>query len=310
MSDSKEKVITNDMKTCFIVTPIGGDKSDIRRHADGVINSVLRPLLIDKFEFEEVVAAHEISKSGSINNQVMNRVIDSDLVIANLTGLNPNVMYELAVRHTTQKPIIHICDKETSSLPFDIAEQRTIFYTNDMLGVQELSKKLVGMLEQMTNLTICNDNPIYNSRRQQMIYKELDAGSGSNDIIKYIISTLDSMNEKVTIGREKKNERNTDEIQYKYIDDFKVKVSASEYDFDRELFETEVKTEMEKKDLRTLKFECLKTEEYNNTVTLYYSLNLGSNNSPPYTYDIESALKNMFFNEIIEYKVDGNKGPF
>ena len=105
-------------KKCFIITPIGEKDSDIFRQADGVIKSVIRPVL-KEHGFNDICAAHEITKSGMINNQIINRIVEDDLVVANLTDRNPNVMYEVCLRHVTAKPIIHICETGTV-LPFDI----------------------------------------------------------------------------------------------------------------------------------------------------------------------------------------------
>ncbi|TKH90430.1 hypothetical protein FC691_31990, partial [Bacillus cereus] len=150
----------NKDKTCFIITPIGDDQSDIRRAADGVIDAVIIPSLIEMgFKDENIDVAHRMSNPGSINKQVITSVLDCDLAVANLTNLNPNVMYELAIRHAVRKPVIQICQKGTR-LPFDITEERTIFYTNDMAGVIELNTTFKGMVTQAIDDEE-PDNPIY-----------------------------------------------------------------------------------------------------------------------------------------------------
>lgn len=148
-------------RKCFIITPIGSSNDAIFRHINGVIQSVIRPVLKD-YGFSDVRAAHEISDPGSINNQLVNRIIDDDLVIANLTGKNPNVMYELCLRHAVAKPVIHICEEGTN-LPFDIKGERTIFYTNDMYGSEELKTELIKALNGINYDKEYKDNPIYSA---------------------------------------------------------------------------------------------------------------------------------------------------
>ena len=113
-------------KKCFIITPIGNENSDVFRKAKGVIESTIKPVL-HEYGFNDIKPAYEINISGMINTQIINRIIDDDLVIANLTGNNPNVMYELCLRHVVAKPIIHTSENGTS-LPFDIKDNSTLFY--------------------------------------------------------------------------------------------------------------------------------------------------------------------------------------
>lgn len=125
-------------KRCFIVTPIGSDTDPIRRHIEGIMEAAIRPALGEKYE---LVVAHKIYEPGSITKQVISEIYNAELVIANLTNRNPNVMYELAFRHSLGKPVIMIAESGTS-LPADIIMERTIFYQNDAQGVLELKKSL------------------------------------------------------------------------------------------------------------------------------------------------------------------------
>lgn len=136
--------VTDENKNCFIITPIGNDTGPERRFADGITNAVLRPVL-EEYNLVPVVA-HEISATGSINDQVIQHIYEDKLAICNLTGLNPNVMYELGVRYTMRKHTILICEDGTR-LPFDIISERTIFYKNDIAGSIELRNNLKEMIE-------------------------------------------------------------------------------------------------------------------------------------------------------------------
>lgn len=158
--DKKDKETEIQKKRCFIITPIGETNSEIFRKAKGVIDSVIKPVL-RLHGFEDIKPAYEIIESGMIGNQIIDRIVNDDLVVANLTGNNPNVMYELAIRHATAKPIIHICEKGTV-LPFDIKDNRTAFFSDDMLGVQELQKEFEKYVIGLSYDREYRDNPIYN----------------------------------------------------------------------------------------------------------------------------------------------------
>lgn len=172
-------------KTCFVVTPIGSEDSSTRRFADGILEAVIVPVLSE--HGYEVLAAHQITVTGSINKQVIEHVLYSDLVIANLTDLNANVMYELAVRHCTYKPVISIAEKDTR-LPFDIVDERTIFYTNDIAGANELKEMLSAFVKGM-NATTTYDNPI---RRVSVdtVYKEAHKPKSNEE---YVITRLERL---------------------------------------------------------------------------------------------------------------------
>lgn len=129
----------NSQDRCFIITPIGDDSDPIRRHIEGIIDAAIRPALCDKYE---LVVAHKISEPGSITKQIIKEIYSDKLAIANLTNKNPNVMYELAFRHSLGKPVIMIAEKGTP-LPSDIIMERIIFYQNDAQGVLELKDNII-----------------------------------------------------------------------------------------------------------------------------------------------------------------------
>lgn len=186
--------MSEEQKKCFIITPIGDEGSETFRMAKGVIESVIKPVL-ERNGFEDIKPAYEILESGMIGIQIVDRIVNDDLVIANLTGNNPNVMYELAIRHAAAKPIIHICEAGTK-LPFDIKDNRTIFYKNDMLGTQELMEGLEQFVKTVDYGKEYVDNPIYNGIQTGRILRDLDeSGKGSEaQLLQQIIDLLSKKN--------------------------------------------------------------------------------------------------------------------
>ena len=182
------------MKKCFIITPIGDDYTDTRRATDGLLKSVIQPVL-SKLSFE-IEVSHQMTKPGSITNQVINCILNYDLVIANLSGLNPNVMYELAVRHATRKPLVSIAEKSTI-LPFDISDERTIFFINDMAGCEELKPILAETVKKAME-DIEPDNPIYRVAKENLMKQQIKTG----DVQEYILSRLDKIETSINANRQ------------------------------------------------------------------------------------------------------------
>lgn len=178
----KNKSEASTARHCFVITPIGEEGSPIRRLADGVVEAVIRPVLKD-FNFE-VQAAHHISLAGSISKQVIDQLLNAELVIANLTTLNANVMYELAVRHCVGKPVVAIAEHGTK-LPFDISDERTIFYSNDMEGVRELTKRLKESITTALNQAE-PDNPVYRVAQMQVLLKPSETQDKDALLMKYL----------------------------------------------------------------------------------------------------------------------------
>jgi hypothetical protein len=133
-------------KTCFVVMSIGEQKINgetisaarLKTKYDDLIKEAIikaRPNL-------EVVRADDIALPGTITTDIITRLMHSDYVVADVTYPNPNVFYELGLRHACRIGTIIIKDKAGPSVPFDIAHLRHVEYENTTSGLKELSSKL------------------------------------------------------------------------------------------------------------------------------------------------------------------------
>jgi hypothetical protein len=113
--------------TCFYITAIGDADSEERKHSDLFLGNIVEPALAS-FGLK-VVRADSIDRPGIITRQIIEYLLRSRLVIADLSFHNPNVFYELALRHAARLPIVQII-RVGDSLPFDIHQMRTIVVDN------------------------------------------------------------------------------------------------------------------------------------------------------------------------------------
>jgi hypothetical protein len=110
-------------QVAFYVTPIGTSGSDERQHSDLFLGSLVEPA-VQEFGLT-VVRADQIGKPGMITAQVIEHIAKSRLVIADLSFHNPNVFYELALRHARRLPVVQIT-RMADRIPFDLDQFRTV----------------------------------------------------------------------------------------------------------------------------------------------------------------------------------------
>ena len=132
------------MKKCFVISPIGSEKSKIRAHADKVLNSIIQPAL-SSLNIQTLRADH-LEKPGKITDQMFTEIFNADLCIAVLTGHNPNVFYELAIAQGINKPIIILISKK-EELPFDIKDLRSISYEIGSKSFEPVINKIISFVQ-------------------------------------------------------------------------------------------------------------------------------------------------------------------
>ena len=80
-----------------------------------------------------------------VMEDIWSMILTSEVVVADITGRNANVFYELGIAHTLGKPVILIT-QSTSDIPFDLNRYRHVIYTDDADGYDKLRAGLTGAL--------------------------------------------------------------------------------------------------------------------------------------------------------------------
>jgi hypothetical protein len=131
-------------KHCFIVMPFGRDKEE-ERWFSGWYKTVIEPV-VNSAGYEPILAATE-DQPGAINDEIRAHLVFDPLVIVDLGGRtaddppNPNVMYELGIRHAFGLPLV-LMAWEGQRLPFDVSNQRAIMTRRDFMDIEPTRQKL------------------------------------------------------------------------------------------------------------------------------------------------------------------------
>jgi hypothetical protein len=124
-----------DPKLCFIVMPFGAEE------------------LTDVYEYfvKPSIEAHcglrcergdDVFGSNVIMDDIRRSIARARIVVADLTGRNPNVFYEVGIAHTMDKDVL-LLSQSMSDVPFDLRHRRVLVYDNTPKGCKKLEGNVV-----------------------------------------------------------------------------------------------------------------------------------------------------------------------
>jgi hypothetical protein len=127
-------------KTAFVICPLGEAGSVLRNRADWLFVTVISPALKD--------LGYTVSRAAldpiviPITQEVAKRLYEADLVLADISGANPNVMYELGRRHAWGSPSLILVHKSSDRemMPFDIKDYPIVLHYNETTKAELIDK--------------------------------------------------------------------------------------------------------------------------------------------------------------------------
>ncbi len=153
-------------KTCFVIMGFG-KKTDPSTgeslNLDQTYKNIIQPAVINAGY--QCVRADEIQDSGLIDRSMYALLIQSDLVIADISTYNPNAIYELGIRHAVRPFSTIILKEKRGKIPFDLDHTRMFSYNHlgEDIGKDE-SERCVRELTELINQISKNqfvDSPLY-----------------------------------------------------------------------------------------------------------------------------------------------------
>jgi hypothetical protein len=134
---------------CFVAMPFTG--------FDDIYYKGISPAVEDCFGAGTCSRGDTAAVAEVVSDRIVEEIIWSDVIVALITGNNPNVMYEVGVAHSLRKPTLLLMDEEhLDHAPFDVRAQRIIGYKSQpAVDYKQLRKKLQEYLQPI------RDNPAY-----------------------------------------------------------------------------------------------------------------------------------------------------
>lgn len=137
-SKMKMDMNNNSKPLCFVIMPF-------KKEFDPIYNKIKE---ITKNEGFFCVRADEITR-GIISRDIFDNIFRAFVIIADLTGKNPNVFYELALAHYIGKKVIMI--SQDRDIPFHVSPGYVVLYEDTIEGSQILDHELRRLLRHSLN---------------------------------------------------------------------------------------------------------------------------------------------------------------
>ena len=178
----------------FVISQVGDKGSPERKRADEVFKYIVNPVAAD-LRMTARRSDHDPTP-GTITTQIVRGIVDATVVVADLTGSNPNVFFELGVAQAFSKPLVLLV-RSAGALPFDVKGERTIELGGDGggLGVAEADEAKAQLRKSM-EVVLAPDYQPTNLVTEAVGARSLDALTPENPMASEIVA-LRSMVEEI-----------------------------------------------------------------------------------------------------------------
>lgn len=129
------------LREAFVICPMSRPETEIRRRSDALLEAVVEPILEGRHQCT-VGRADFFADDPDFMEVIHGRIARADLIVADLTGLNANVLYELGHCHMLGIPVVMFIDS-VANLPSDIRNHKAIEYSVASLADKEVLSSIM-----------------------------------------------------------------------------------------------------------------------------------------------------------------------
>ena len=145
-------------KTCYVIMPFSKTKTCTEDEWTDIFESIIKPAVEGGGLGYRCLRSE--ATTGNIIKKVVNSLYQANVVVADLTDRNPNVFYELGVRHTLKNRTIIIAQRR-KDIPSDLDGYASHVYRWKTTGQRDaFTKKLRDLLRSIESDTDRSDNPV------------------------------------------------------------------------------------------------------------------------------------------------------
>lgn len=131
-------------RNCFVIMPYGErtDVAGVNVDFDRIYREILCPT-IESLSIDSV-RCDEIDEAGHIHRRMFEQIWRSEVAVVDLSLLNPNVFYELGMRHALRRSVTVLIRRKGTNVPFNLANLSVLEYVEtDAKSLADFKRKLV-----------------------------------------------------------------------------------------------------------------------------------------------------------------------
>jgi O-acetyl-ADP-ribose deacetylase (regulator of RNase III) len=154
-------------KRCFVIMPFKKKSvGDVEVDFDEVYERLIQPAV--EAEGLDCIRCDQIARPGSIHKSMIENIFEADVAVVDITTLNPNVFYELGVRHALKSRVTVLLRREQVDVPFNIN------------GFNVTDYNLKKRAESVAKLRKCIGSGLESADTDSLVHTVLDSRIGAS----------------------------------------------------------------------------------------------------------------------------------
>lgn len=151
-------------KNCYVMMPYGSGDEERERRFLGIFESIIKPAArACGFDDAHILRQDHTGEPGVITNRIITNIANADILIADLTGANPNVYYELGISHVFHKcATVIIMDRDSDqNIKFDLSGVSYVKYSTNLGDLQASIAGIAEAIKVRQSGSAATDSPVH-----------------------------------------------------------------------------------------------------------------------------------------------------